>query len=222
MGKGRFPHIGVADIKLFGQLAADLFRRTEQLVKVTFARRGYHPLGSEQEGEFFEQAVIAGQLLCIEPLVGVLVGTFEIEPCLPDRRYDDPVTGQIDRVAVALIDGRHLAAGKRPVKRIFRAFALQSDGELLATATKFAKHRIGIFSIDLDMLFTRDGRAFLVVNRSRVAKQLTENVGQEVMKDFLLFIFICFPGTDQLGPFQEFRAGGVGSLGQVKRHKVRT
>ena len=80
-------------------------------------------------------ALVVGQGVGVEPLVGVLVGPLVIEPGLPDRRDDDPVARQVDGVAVALIDGRHLAAGEGPVERVFRPLALDGDDEpLLAGA----------------------------------------------------------------------------------------
>jgi hypothetical protein len=52
-----------------------------------------------------------------------------VEPGLPHRRDDDPVAGQVDGVAVALIHGRHLAAQEGPVERVLGSLALDRHEE---------------------------------------------------------------------------------------------
>ena len=49
--EGVFPHVGVADVELLGQLAADLLRGIQQLVEVALARGRHDPLGTEEEEE---------------------------------------------------------------------------------------------------------------------------------------------------------------------------
>src|SRR5258708_5803600 len=68
------------------------------------------------------------------------------------KRDDDPVAGQVDGVAVALVDGRHAAAGERTVERVAGAFAFQGHDHAVR-AVEIAEHGVGKLAIDFDVLF---------------------------------------------------------------------
>jgi hypothetical protein len=74
-----------------------------------------------------------------------------IEPGLPHRRDDDPIAGQVDGVAVALIHGGHFPASVGPFQRVLRPFSLNGDGESRAVGAEFAEHGIGDFAVHLDV-----------------------------------------------------------------------
>lgn len=48
---------------------------------------------------------VVGKLLGIEALVSLPIGALVIQPRLADRCDHDPVAGQVDGVAIGLIDG---------------------------------------------------------------------------------------------------------------------
>jgi len=162
MLEGILPHIGVADVKLLGQLAAYLFGSGQQLVEVALACGRNYTLGAENEDKPLELALVLGEGVGIEPLVGVLVRPLVIEPGLPHRRDDNPVAGQVDGVAVALIDSRHLAAQEGPVERVFRSLALDGHEESLVAGSKFAEHGVGKLAVHLDVFLTGEGVAVFI------------------------------------------------------------
>jgi hypothetical protein len=107
------------------------------------ARSGNHPCRAQQDDEPLEYGVTVGNLFGIEALVCVLVRSLTVEPGLPDRRNDDPITGQVDGLAVALIDGRHPTARERPVRGVFRSLALQGDDGFVGPAAEVAQNSVG-------------------------------------------------------------------------------
>ena len=221
MLEGVLPHVGVADVELLGQLAADLFRGVQQLVEVALARGRHDPLGAEQEDEPLELALVLGKGVGVEPLVGVLVRPLVIEPGLPHRRDDDPVARQVDGVAVALIDGRHLAAQEGPVERVFRSLALDGHEESLMAGGELAEHGVGELAVHLDVFLAGEGVAVFVVNRPGVAEDSAEDVGQEVGKEFLLFERVGLGGPEQPGPAAEGFPHARYVAGQMEAGKAR-
>ena len=183
--EGVLPHVGIAEVELLGQVLADPLRFGQQIVEMAAARFGDHPRRAEQEDEPLQQGIALGKLFGVEPFVGLLVGSLAVKPGLPDGGNDDPIAGQVDGVAVALIDGRHAAAGKWPVQRVFRPFALQGDDELVRPAAEVAQHGVGELAFHLDVFLPGYGVARAAVRRPGVAEQLAEEVGQEVGQDFL-------------------------------------
>ena len=85
-------------------------------------------LGPQQEDETLEQRGIGCEADGLETFEGVLIRAFVIQARLAHGGDDDPVAGQIDGVAVALVHGRHGAPSERPVQRILGAFAFQGNG----------------------------------------------------------------------------------------------
>ena len=86
--EGVLPHLGVAMIKLSGQLAAHLVRFFEQRVGMAPPVGRRDALGPQQKHEPPQVGVVVGQPLGVEPLVGVLVGAFECivgTACRPSR-----------------------------------------------------------------------------------------------------------------------------------------
>ena len=129
---------------------------------------GHDAVGAEQEQESPQGGFVVGKLFGVESFVGLLVGALVIEPGLADRGDDDPVAGQIDGVAVALIDGRHSPAGEGPVERIARALAF--DGHDVALlAVEVAQHGVGIFAVDLDVPLAAD-RVAVVAGRAACSR----------------------------------------------------
>ncbi len=86
--------------------------------------------------------------------VGLLVGTFVIKPRLPHGGDDDPVTLEIDGVAVSLIDGGHAASGEGPLQWIARAFTLNGDGEALGGGGEAPEGGICELAVHLDVSFS--------------------------------------------------------------------
>ena len=126
-----------------------------------------------------------------------------IEPGLPHRRDDDPVARQVDGVAVALIDGRHLAAREGPVERVFRSLALNGHDEPPVAGGELAEHGVGELAVHLNVFLAGERVAVLVVDRPGVAEDSAEDVGEEVGKEFLLFERFGLRGPEQPGPSGE-------------------
>ena len=84
---------------------------------------GNHPFRAQKEQEATQGGFTVGKLFGIESLVGLLVRSLVIQPSLSNRSNDNPIAGQVDGVAIALIDGRHSTAGIGPVERVARPFA---------------------------------------------------------------------------------------------------
>ena len=56
--EGVLTHVGVGDVKLLGELPADLFRGEQQVLEMAVAARRHHALGGQQEDKLAEQGVI--------------------------------------------------------------------------------------------------------------------------------------------------------------------
>lgn len=178
--KGLLAHLGVAEIKLAGQLLADGFGDFQQVVEVAFPTRRDDPISAEEIDELLKQGLVAGEFSGVEPLVGVLVGAFVVEAGLFDRGDDQPVAGEVDRVSIRLIDGRHPPPRERPVERVFRPLAFDDDDVTLALGSKRAEHRVGEFTVDLNVLLARKGMERRVVDGPRIAEDAAKDVGEEV------------------------------------------
>ena len=117
---------------------------------------GDHPLGPQEEDEATEEGFVAGHRLGVEPLVGRLIRPLVLEPGLSHRRDDDPVTREVDRVAVSLVHRRHLPPGVRSVERVFRPFPLDGHDEAFQTSgAEVAEDSVSQLAIDRDMLLVR-------------------------------------------------------------------
>ncbi len=92
---------------------------------MAIAADGNDAIRGEQEDELAERRVVGRQVADIEPFVSLLVGPFVIQAGLPHRGNDDPIARQVDRITVALLDGRLLPAGEWPLQRVFGALAFQ-------------------------------------------------------------------------------------------------
>jgi hypothetical protein len=99
-----------------------------------------------------------------------------------------------------LIDGRHLAAQKWPVERIFRALTLDGYKESLVAGGKLAENGIGELAIHLDVLLPGERITVLVVNGPAVTKNSTEDVGEKVGEEFLFFECVGLWGPKQPSP----------------------
>src|SRR4051794_21563460 len=116
-------HVRIENIELFGKLLADSLRCSQKLVEMAPTRCRHDSFHSEEKDELLELGLVFGKGLDVESLERVLVGCLGIEPRLTHRRDDYPIARQVDGVSVSLVNGRHLAADKRPVKRVFRPLA---------------------------------------------------------------------------------------------------
>ena len=160
---------------------------------------------TQQEDELLEQGFVAGQLFRIEAFVGVLIGPLVVEAGLADGGNDDPIAGQVDGVAVALIDRGHAAAGERPVQRIERPLALQGHDEPLVAYAEVAQHGIGELAVHLDVLLAGNRMPVGIVGGAGVAQHVAKHVGQKVAQDLLFLEAIGLPRRQHIGPLAENR-----------------
>ena len=218
--EGVLPHVGVAQVELLGQVAADFLRFAQQRSQMAGTGGRHDPLGAQQEHEPPQVVLVVGQPLGVEQLVGVLVAAFVVQPDLADRGDDDPVAGQVDGVAVALVHGRHAAAGEGPVQRIFRAFALQRR-DVPGRAVELAQHGVGEFPIDLDVVLAGERVPVRVVGRPGVAQHAVEVQRQEVRKQFLFLEVVGPAGGQQTGPIRQLPAQRFDARRQAERRQVR-
>ena len=151
----------------------------------------------------------------------MLVGPLVIEAGLPDRRDDYPVAGKVDGVAVALIDGRHAAAGEGAVQRIERPLALQGHDEPLVAFAEVAQHGVGELAVHLHVLLAGNGMPVGIVGRAGIAQQAAKHVGQEVAQDFLFLEAVGLPRRQHVGPLAENRAVFLNGPRQLKGFQVR-
>lgn len=193
--------VRIEHIELFGQVASDLFRLTQQAVKVTRPEGGNDAFGPQQEDKPLQQVVVIRQLFCLEDLERVLVGPLVIEPSFLHRRDDDPVTLQIDRVAIALIDRRHLAASVGNIKRIPDPLALQRDHEF-AVSVEFAQDGIGVFAIHFDVLLAGERVAVRSGSWAGIPQQGAKEVSQEIGQELFFGQLVRLRRRDQTLPFQ--------------------
>ena len=68
---------------------------------------------------------------------------------------------------------------------------------------KVSDHCIGVFAVDLDILFTREGVALAVVHDAGIAEQAAEDFGQEVVEELMFLELIGLARGKQLGPARE-------------------
>lgn len=129
----------------------------------------------------------------------MLVRAFVVEAGFARRGDNDPVAGKIDRVTVALIDGRHLAAGVGAIEWIFGTFAFDGD-DVAVLAVEVAEDGVGELAVDFDMFFDGDREARAAAGRAGVAEEGFEEVVKEARQD-LRFTEVVQPlGADELGP----------------------
>ena len=95
---------------------------------MAIAMRRNDTFGSEEEDEAFEQRGVGCQPDGFELFVRVLLRAFVVEARFAHGGDDDPVAREIDGVEVALVDGRPMTAGERPLKRVARPFAFEDHG----------------------------------------------------------------------------------------------
>ena len=193
---------------------------------MTAPRGGNHAVGAQQEHEQPEQMLVVRQRFDVEPLVGPLVRAFVVQPNLPHRGDDDPIAGQVDRIAIALVHGGHLPSGKRPVQRVLGALALDGQHRPLV-AVEVPQHGVGVLAVHLDAFFPRQRVALPAIGRPRVAQQADKEIRQEIGQQFLLIQFVGPSGREQIGPVHQ--AGTERGDGfrqrkpdQVLVHHVRT
>jgi hypothetical protein len=199
-------------------LLAHLFRRRQQVVQVTAPFQPRDPFGGQQKDELFKLALLLGQGHGIEQLERLLRRSLviSIEAGMPDRGHDDPVAGQIDGIAVGLIDRGHFPAGKRAIERIFRPPALQGDDGLHAGRKKDAQDGVAVFAVHFHVFFARKGVARRVIGGSSVAEQLAEKHRQEIGQDFLLLEAVDPVRLNQAGPLAQFRAKALDRGRQIQ------
>jgi hypothetical protein len=129
-----------------------------------------HPARMKQKDELAELLFVLGQGLGIKTLKGLLIRTLVIEARLADVRDQDPVATQVDGVVKRLVDSRDLPARERPIRRVFRPFALDCGNISLAVRAELTEDRVGEFAVGLDVLLARDRVTLGVVDRSCVAQ----------------------------------------------------
>jgi hypothetical protein len=154
----------------------------------------------QQEDELLELSLVAGQRLGVEPLEGLLVGSFVIEPGLPDVRDDDPVAAEVDRIVERLVDRRDVPAREGTVERVLRPLPLDGREVALRVRTKLAEDRVGELPVGLDVLLPGERVPLGVVDRPGIAQQLAEDVVEEIAEDLLFLMGVDGPGGDHPGP----------------------
>ena len=186
-GEDGLPEVRLKGVELVGDLAPDGFGFAEQLLEMALAGFRHHAGGTEQEYEALEQTGIAGKPDGVEALVGLLVRALVIEPGFPHGGDDDPVAGEIDGVAVTLIDCGHLAPAEGDFERVASALALDGDDEFGLVVSVVSEHGIRPLPVHLHDIFPGHGVGVTGTDGAGVAKQRAKDVSQEIGQE-LLFI----------------------------------
>lgn len=165
-----------------------------------------HSLDTEEKDESAKKRFVGGEPLRVESFVGLLVGPLVIKPNLPDVGDDYPITGQVDRVLVALIDGRHSAAGVGAFEWVSRSLPFHHCNKLTLLAfTESPEGSVCELAVDFDVLLAGEGVLVVSPGWALVTEDSAEEVRNKIRKKFPFVQCVRSSRPEQASPFFEFR-----------------
>ena len=133
-----------------------------------------------------------------------------------DLGWGDPITREVDGVAVGLVHGGHAPPRKRAFQRITSALAFKHSDELFLVLLEAAQDGIGEFAVHFDMTFAGKGVGIGGPGRAAVAEEAAEDVGEEIGEQGGFLEAIGAAGSDEVSPVPEFGLPGRRLFGQAE------